>query len=241
MDLEQLKEEISKSFMMNQKNDKYLKNFEELIKEGKINYSDIHKYSYILGECLGEAVNSNVVEGTLENDVLTYETAKKVIRPLMEECYELVRSVYIEGQNIINQKNGLGLKSMDALINTSAIDKHIYYSTKEGLSLIESKKLMNESIIQYNQSVYDDFVRANVNFKGSSGFLPKVIRTYEGMHREHTNHKNGGNLTDCIWCKNLEGTYEYFDVKEKGSDVWKRHEGCRCIIEYVDGKRPTKN
>jgi hypothetical protein len=39
----------------------------------------------------------------------------------------------------------------------------------------------------------------------------------------------------CPWCENLAGTYDYADVKATGSDVYRRHENCRCIVTYQQG------
>lgn len=41
----------------------------------------------------------------------------------------------------------------------------------------------------------------------------------------------------CKWCRALEGTYLYKDVKSTGSDVYRRHEFCRCIVTYENGKK----
>ena len=60
---------------------------------------------------------------------------------------------------------------------------------------------------------------------------PQIIRTYEGPHDER------GKMVDCEWCRDLEGTYDYEDVKASGSDVYKRHEGCRCTVSYVPGSK----
>ena len=37
----------------------------------------------------------------------------------------------------------------------------------------------------------------------------------------------------CDWCEEVAGTYDYFEVKDKGNDVWRRHLGCQCDIEFI--------
>ena len=48
---------------------------------------------------------------------------------------------------------------------------------------------------------------------------PKVIR------------KESGNC--CKWCKSLVGSYSYPDVPK---DVYRRHQNCRCTVEYIPKK-----
>ncbi len=42
----------------------------------------------------------------------------------------------------------------------------------------------------------------------------------------------------CAWCSRIAGRYDYEDVRDKGNDVFRRHERCRCTVDYVcDGNR----
>ena len=43
-------------------------------------------------------------------------------------------------------------------------------------------------------------------------------------------------LVDCQWCKSLSGTFDYQAVRASGSDVYKRHESCRCVVTYIPDK-----
>ncbi len=57
-----------------------------------------------------------------------------------------------------------------------------------------------------------------------AGMAPKIVR------------RAAGNC--CDWCSALAGTYDYGDVYFTGNDVFRRHENCRCTVEYVcDGTR----
>jgi len=59
----------------------------------------------------------------------------------------------------------------------------------------------------------------NAEFHYKSGMSPKIIRKETGKC--------------CKWCKNLVGTYRYPDVPK---DVYRRHQNCRCTVEYIPKK-----
>ena len=77
------------------------------------------------------------------------------------------------------------------------------------------------------ESIVDEFVKKNSEFNYLAGLRPKVIR-------RTTSAK------PCEWCANIAGTYEYPDIP---SDVWKRHDNCHCVIEYISvkGEKPEYN
>lgn len=68
----------------------------------------------------------------------------------------------------------------------------------------------------------DDMAEYNMDFQAKAGLGPVIVRTWSGSYGSHdTRH------TD--WCHDLAGTYEYYD---RPLDVFVRHEGCRCTVEY---------
>ena len=70
-------------------------------------------------------------------------------------------------------------------------------------------------------SVVDDFVRENADFQYEVGKSPVIIRE--------------GGSTCCKWCADLTGVYEYSRVRNTGNDVFRRHDNCRCTIEFDPG------
>jgi hypothetical protein len=65
-----------------------------------------------------------------------------------------------------------------------------------------------------------------VEFQGRSWLTPKVIRRAERKC--------------CKWCSDLDGIYDYPNIPD---DVYRRHDRCRCTVEYdpADGKRKRQN
>ena len=83
---------------------------------------------------------------------------------------------------------------------------------------------MKEPIVTFSQSVVDDTLKKNIDFQAKAGLKPKIVRKLVGKA--------------CDWCRNLAGSYDYPKVP---SDVYHRHERCRCTVEYdprdIDKKR----
>ncbi len=96
-------------------------------------------------------------------------------------------------------------------------------------TLEQAHSVIERSTVNYSQHVVDEAVRVNADFQYEAGLNPKVIRKTNGKC--------------CDWCKQRAGKYDYEDVKATGNDVWQRHLGCKCIIEYDpgDGKTETVN
>lgn len=69
----------------------------------------------------------------------------------------------------------------------------------------------------FSQNVVDDAIKANANVITDAGVRAYVVRATEAGA--------------CPWCDEVAGIYNYDDVKN-GGDVWRRHENCRCTIEF---------
>ena len=67
----------------------------------------------------------------------------------------------------------------------------------------------------FSQAVVDATLQENVDFQGRAGLSPRIIRRSESGV--------------CKWCRALAGVYDYPDVPR---DVYRRHENCRCVVEY---------
>lgn len=72
-------------------------------------------------------------------------------------------------------------------------------------------------------SVVDDTQRENIEMQTGAGLTATVTRYTQPS----------GDKWPCPFCEALEGTYTYPDVP---ADLWRRHENCRCVIEYTSAK-----
>lgn len=83
----------------------------------------------------------------------------------------------------------------------------------------KTTQVLHRALGNISNSIIDNYIQKNVEFRAESGLSEKIIRTSSG----HC----------CEWCDKMAGTYMYPDVPK---DVYRRHDNCDCTVEYVDGK-----
>lgn len=188
-------------------------------------HDDAYRFSEVVSKILGDNFEiSGDVSGELS----------KAFGIQFEEVDGYARNV----QQIVNEKSGVKLNAIAQEARNNK--KVLTYLT--GLDDNELTTKLEEQLTQLGYKVVDGSIRANASYQDKLGFKSYVTRHYEGMHKEHTNHKDGGKLVDCKWCKNLArgSPYLYVDVKNAGNDVWKRHEGCRCRMSFIPNPGDTR-
>ena len=84
--------------------------------------------------------------------------------------------------------------------------------------------ILDEPIKIFSQSIVDDAIRVNAEFHAAAGMRPRIIRKLTGGC--------------CEWCSKLAGTYTYPDVPQ---DVYRRHQRCRCTVDYIPGDGKVQN
>lgn len=220
------------SFTRRLKTDSKLKRIARKARDST-SYEVANQYAVRVGELLSESITENV--GGLA--YISEEVAREVLTPALTADHELVKEVSVQIQKNMNEANGYGIEALAPDLDTNRIDGLArkvasYRTTEEGLWVLQ------EPIINYSQSVVMDTLRKNFESNSKMGIEAKIIRKAEASG---TRYKKRGNKTymyrvPCKWCRNLEGTYSYSDV-QSGSDVYRRHENCRCEVTYVQGRQ----
>ena len=184
------------------------------IESGKADYKDANALSVKIGEIVGRTYWENRPGARL-----TVALAEDLLRPALMEDQRLVADACQSIQGIVNYNAGIGMKPVRPAVNKSRVDGLISEAANK-----EPEKLgaLPEQIVNYSQSVVTDSIRVNAEAQWKAGLSPKVVRTAEAKA--------------CRWCRSLTGSYDYDAVKNGGNDVWRRHENCRCLIEFVSGK-----
>ena len=121
-------------------------------------------------------------------------------------------------QESMNKKAGLGIKYKEPQFNMDkalGLADEVRGITDEG----ELSQALVERIKNFSESVADDSIHDNASVIANAGVKAYIVRTAEA--------------NCCDWCEEVAGTYDYFEVKDKGNDVWRRHLGCQCDIEFV--------
>ena len=187
--------------------------FEKRLKNVNIkatSYEDVNDYAVALGEILTTAFNIHITENP-------GEIIEQILNDRLKENHRLITDFGRMVQDILNKQAKIGLEAQIPEVNQSRINGLVSRLTQEDFE--KSKWLLGSPIVNFSQSVVDDMVRKNAEFHYKSGMSPKIIRKETGKC--------------CKWCKNLVGTYRYPDVPK---DVYRRHQNCRCTVEYIPKK-----
>ena len=84
------------------------------------------------------------------------------------------------------------------------------------------EKSFYDQLTNFSENIVDDSIRDNVGRLYRSGIRTMIVRQAEAGA--------------CKWCQEVAGSYDYSQVRNTGNDVWRRHENCHCVIDYVTEK-----
>ena len=124
-------------------------------------------------------------------------------------------------QEKMNKQAGLGIKYKEPQFN---MDKALGLAD-EVRGITDENALAQalvERVANFSTGVVDDSIYENAGVLARAGVKTILIRTAEA--------------NCCDWCEEVAGTYDYFEVKDKGNDVWRRHLGCKCEIDIDNGE-----
>ena len=211
---------ISEEFQRKMAGNSKIKSLGAKIQNQIATYRDAQEYAIKVSELMSETLFSNLSADILPDGKLYYNIAQRVMQEALGQngIYGEIGSYCSEVQQILNKEAEIGIKAVPPELKQDRVDGIVdIVSGKDNFD--EIKYMLKEPIVNLGQSIVDEAVRVNADFQYNAGLSPKVIRTSTG----HC----------CKWCSDLAGTYDYEKVKAAGSDVWKRHEGCKCLVEYV--------
>lgn len=211
---------LEESFGEKIKSNKKIKELIKVLENNEATYKEANEYAIELGKILAETYKENIKSDELPNGRMYYNIGDKTITPTMKNNYELISEYSKDVQTLINKKAGLGLNGIKAPLNEDRIHGIVQRLADEE-DYEKTKWILNENMVNFSQSIVDDTVRKNAESHFKLGLEPKIYRESSGKC--------------CKWCSKLDGTYNYFEVKNAGNDVFRRHRNCRCTVEYVPG------
>ena len=221
--LPELLKQIKAAFNQEFGNNENVNNAFELIETKKATYVDAYSLAIVVGEILSKALKSIVTVDKLPDGKMYYNIAKRLIEPLLSRNYDVIAEYATDVQKILNKEAQIGLVAKKATLNQERIDGIVERFAREE-NFENVKWLLGEPIVNFTQSVVDDTVKENVEFHAKAGLSPKIVR------------KSVGHC--CDWCQKLVGTYDYPDVPK---DVYRRHQNCRCMVDYKPGNGTKQN
>ena len=216
-----LLELIQKDFRRSINNNTAITRVQKLVEAGTATYKEANDLAVWTGQLLSASIKRNITSDILPDGKMYYNIADRVLGEMLKEDYDLVSTAAEQIQTSMNRKAGIGLKAKKPKFNQNRVDGLVDRLSSEEFEKVEW--LLDEPIVNFSQNVVDEFIKENFEFQGKSGLSAKVVRTPE----------SGA----CEWCKEVAGEYIYPDVPE---DVWRRHERCKCVIDYTPRKGRTE-
>lgn len=220
----ELLENIQKDFNKNVNSSNKLKRLAELVSKGNASYSHANEYAIELGELLAETFKKFITAEALPDGRMYFNIAERILNDTLKNNHILVSAVTTEIQSELNIKSGFKIKGIAPVIKQDRIDGIINRVSLEE-SFEDVQWILGEPIVNFTQSVVDDAIQENAEFHFKSGMYPTITRTVDSAKA-------------CDWCKSVAGVFKYPDVPE---DVYRRHERCRCTVEYDPGDNKKKN
>ena len=208
--------DIKDEFVILVRTDKTATRLASAAAAGTANYRDASLYAVRVGDLLGRVLKSHAPMV----DISEWDL-EQLLPSALGLDHAMVAEVCVEVQTAMNKANGYGIRAV-----VPEFDGNRAYGLVEELKknpeFVNIEKLFYDQLTYFSQSVVDQSIRDNAEFQWKSGIKATVVRTTDSEA--------------CPWCMNLAGTYNYEDVRDTGNDVWRRHENCRCTIEYYNGR-----
>jgi hypothetical protein len=195
-------------------------------KEDFSDYKQVQNYAVEIAEKSAKAVINNFDESLInEFGTLDYDILNEVLSRILESDYKLIADACIIAQTEMNKNANIGLKAIAPKYDDDRAHSIVWDMAQRNLESF--KQAYPAYTDNFYQSTVDEAVRANADFQWEARLEPKIVRIAEP--------------TACKWCKSIEGTYKYEDVKDTGNDVFRRHTDCKCTVTYVPGKGKAKD
>lgn len=219
----ELLDEIRKTFSELIESSNKIQHIYQLIQDGSATYIEAEEYAYLVGEALSQAFGKHLSSAVLPDGRMYFNIADRVLRPLLEEDHKIVADAALQVQTALNRAAGIGIKAQSVPVNDDRI-YGIVNKIANADHFDDVAWVLDEPVKNFSQAVVDESIKANVNFQGKAGLHPKIIRKAERKC--------------CDWCAQLAGEYDYPDVPD---DVYRRHERCRCNVDYDPGSGRRQN
>ena len=202
-----------------------LNNYSEMLTDGEATYITADNYAVALGEITKRAFDKHVSGDILPDGKMNDEIASIIIPNVLKNNYIDVNDYCKNTQKIFNEKKGLTFNPVNVEINQDRINGLVkFVSNSDEYDKIKDK--FTESLINFNQSIVTDNIKANADFHYRSGKVQPLIR-----------RMSTGKC--CKWCSSKVGTYPYSSNMD--TDVFRRHANCRCLVEYDNGSGIYQN
>lgn len=216
-------ESITRDFREAYKKSAKIQRLLEQVRAGTATYAQVHAYSIEVSRLIGTTYEKHISSAALPDGRMYYNIASRVIPSSLDENYRLVSSYAQSVQKSLNDRANIGIRPQVPEKNQDRIDGLVdFASNAEQYDQVSDK--LRAAMENFSQNIVDEAVRKNAEVQYRSGLRPKIVRRAERKC--------------CPWCAALAGEYDYPDVPD---DVYRRHENCRCVVEYDPGDGRREN
>lgn len=194
-------------------NDTKARKLNELIHSGSGTYNTASEYAIRVGECLARILRQNapfesIAEWDLEN----------LIPQALGLDHEHVVQACEQVQLALNADAGLGINYVPPIFDGNRA-YGLVAELRDNPEFANIERTFYDQLVNFSQNVVDESIRVNANVLSNAGVQSKIVRNPEAGA--------------CAWCRAVAGTYNYADVRGMRNDVWRRHENCRCTIDFI--------
>lgn len=205
--------DIAQEFKDKVNNDPTVQKLFNTIRSGNGTYKTANKLAIRVGEDLGKVLKAhNPIDGIDEWDYA--DLIPKSLGLDQQIIVDACRDV----QNGLNKKAGLGIKYEEPKFDWNRVNGLID-ELRNNPEFKNIEKSFYDQLVNFSENIVDDSIRDNVGRLYRAGVKTMVIRQAE--------------FNACPWCQEVAGSYNYSEVRDTGNDVWRRHDNCRCTIDYI--------
>lgn len=206
-------DDIAEEFKTRVNSDKYVQKYLRQIRDGKATYNTANKLAVRVGKDLGEVLKLHApIENIDEWDYID------LIPKSLGLDHQIIADACRGVQENMNNKAGLGIKYQEPKFDKNRV-YGLIKELEDNPEFTNIEKSFYEQLVNFSESIVDESIRENAGLMYRAGIKTMVIRQADS--------------NCCPWCEEVAGTYDYNDVRQSGSDVWRRHENCRCTIDYI--------
>lgn len=189
----------------------------------KATYKTANEFAIEVGEILSKALGASLSADKLPDGKMYYNIAQRLLTDVLGRNHELVSGYARDVQKNLNDEAKIGLKVQVPELNLDRIAGIVNrFSFEENFE--DVSWLLGEPIVNFTQSIIDDSIRKNAEFHHQSGLQPEIVRK--------------SYFHCCEWCQEVQGSYKYPRVPK---DVYRRHQHCRCTVDYDPKSGKTQN
>lgn len=212
--------DIKKEFQDTVNDDPKCQSLYKKIRSGDASYKTASQLAARIGECLGKVLKRHAPEASI------YEWDLNDLLPRsLGLDHSMVATACEQIQEKMNKDAGLGIKPKSPKFDYDRVQGMIKELEDHADNFSDIEKSFWDQLCNFSQNVVDQSIRDNMQLMARAGIKTQVIRQAE--------------FKACEWCRDVAGTYDYAEVKDTGNDVWRRHENCRCTIDYVTDRNSS--